>query len=112
MNWKTEPITDGGMGALGSQYVMGAPGIHCWGEGIREVIISWQWSGRLRRKVIFVVSTSMIAFEHCKTLGDVAELYRMLTGRELEYEIKNRVVVATRRRGNTSAVSNYSGIAP
>lgn len=88
MNWKTEPITDGGMRALGSQYVMGAPGIHCWGEGIREVIISWQWSGRLRRKVIFVVSTSMIAFEHCKTLGDVAELYRMLTGRELEYEIK------------------------
>lgn len=88
MNWENKKITDNGMLALGAAKGPWRTTIHCWGEGIREVVIAWQWSDDREKNLIFVGSTSMIAFEHCKTLGDVAELYRMLTGRELEYEIK------------------------
>ncbi len=87
MNWEAKPITDKGLLALGAEKRPWRTVIHCWGEGIREVVISWQWVDSLQKKVIFVGSSAIIGFLSCETLGDVAELYRMLTGKELEYSI-------------------------
>lgn len=82
------PLSSEVMMKLGAQMAAVGPSIHCWGEGVEEVSITYEYVDGAGIEVIFVGTVEgKTGYQYCRTVGDLKTLYRMLTDRELE-EVK------------------------